>query len=147
MLLLARFAHTAHVKMEDIPKRLFLPYQAGFLGQGWPRQEAEATRPLNQGLPYLALPYEAGCLDQSQLAESQRNAENADLPRSSKRRFYLILHAMFLDFHLFHVFYRNAPAVKRFREVLKEQDVFMRQEFAEYYVDGSGINGILTPWV
>lgn len=66
---------------------------------------------------------------------------NPEVPEAEVRRFDWILHTMFLDFHFFFIFYRNADAVKRFREALLQQDAMLQAKYPEYWS-----RGIVSQW-
>lgn len=96
-----------------------------------------ARIPLHRVEDVLFVPYMAG------RNGVPREHGRATISHLEKRKFYLMLHAAFLDFHLYHIHLRNGFSVVRFRKALHEQDNVLKSLTPDYFVPGVER---LSPW-
>ncbi|CAO1633834.1 unnamed protein product [Jaminaea pallidilutea] len=124
-----------HLASHDVDTAIFYEDQTVLLA----RVAHTARIDLDDCPRLLLTPYAAGLNglpldDQSQM-----------LPPDVLRRFYLNLHGQFVDFHLYHIVFRNAASVGRFRRALVEQDRLLQKQESQHF-GPEGSPRYITAW-
>lgn len=124
-----------HLASHDVDTAIFYEDQTVLLAR-----VAHTARVDLDDCPRLLLtPYAAG------LNGLPLDDPSQTLPPDVLRRFYLNLHGQFVDFHLYHIVFRNAASVGRFRRALAEQDRLLQKQESRH-LGPEGSPRYITAW-